>query len=141
MNDLQLAGLLKSKKLRVTKSRKEVLAQLVLAKGQAISSNDIEQKLDQIDRITLYRMLITFEEVGIIHRIVDGAGKVKYATCSDDCGGGHHVDDHIHFYCQKCETTSCLSNVSAPAVHLPKGYQVANSQFVVAGTCPDCPQD
>ena len=130
--------ILKERNLRITRSRKEVLSILLSARDHAISSQEIEHQLDNIDRITLYRMLKTFEEVGIIHSIADGTGKTKYAICCEACTDGHHVDDHVHFHCRKCDTTSCLEGVLAPKVDLPSGYIADERQFVISGICSAC---
>ena len=66
-------------------AHQDVLQQLLAAGGSAVSSQEIEQNLKGIDRITLYRILKAFEEVGLIHSIADGSGKTKYALCSTSC--------------------------------------------------------
>lgn len=132
------ANVLHNVNLRVTKSRKEVLQALTEAGDQAISSSEIEQKLPEIDRITLYRILKAYEDNGLIHSISDGTGKTKYAICSPDCTGGSHHDDHIHFHCRVCETTTCLEQVIPGNIQLPSEYVVEELSFVVAGVCKDC---
>ena len=59
---------LEQSNLRKTAIRKEVLQLFLKAKGNALSSRDIESQLENPDRITLYRTLRTFEEKGLIHR-------------------------------------------------------------------------
>lgn len=124
--------------LRVTKSRKEVLYTLSEAGDQAITSNEIEHKLSQIDRITLYRILKAYEDAGLIHSVADGSGKTKYAMCSQDCTSDEHHDDHIHFHCRICEITTCLEQVIPPVMELPSDYIIEDLRFVVAGICKDC---
>lgn len=134
----KIIELLQNVDLRVTKSRRDVLGILVESGDQAISSSDIEHTLDTIDRITLYRILKTFEESGLIHSVADGTGKTKYALCSHECSGGEHHDDHLHFYCRICETTTCLEKVQLPPVKLPAEYLIEEKRFVVAGVCKAC---
>ena len=57
--------LLKHHDLRLTQVRKEVLS-VFLKKEQALSQSDIEENVGQIDRITLYRTLRSFEDNGLI---------------------------------------------------------------------------
>ncbi len=137
-NDQHITHLLQEADLRVTKSRKLVLSHLDQAGDTAISSNDIEQSLSGIDRITLYRILKSFEESGLIHSVSDGSGKTKYAMCSHECSGGEHHDNHLHFYCRVCDTTTCLDQVVLPTVQLPKDYQLEEKRFVATGICKDC---
>jgi len=137
-NDQHIAHLLQGAELRVTKSRKLVLSHLEKAGDIAISSNEIEHNLPGIDRITLYRILKSFEESGLIHSVSDGSGKTKYAMCSHECSGGEHHDDHLHFHCRVCDTTTCLDQVILPTVQLPKDYQLEEKRFVATGICKDC---
>ena len=106
--------------------------------GHALSSNDIEAKLKDADRITLYRTLKSFEEKGIIHKAVDGTITQKYAICESDCDEHHHHDKHVHFRCEQCENTFCMDNVFVPDLLLPQGFKVASTDMVVNGTCEKC---
>ncbi len=130
--------LLHGTKLRITQARQDVLQQLVAAGGSAVSSQEIEQNLNGIDRITLYRILKAFEEVGLIHSIADGSGKTKYALCSTSCVGGDHRHDHIHFHCRICETTTCLEQKIPSKLQLPLNYAIEEMEFVVRGICDRC---
>lgn len=125
--------------LRITPMRVQVLEEFIDAGNNALSSQSIEQQIDQIDRITLYRTLKTFNDAGLIHQAMDGSGKVKYALCSDDCSTHHHhVDQHAHFYCSECERTLCLEATAFPEVNLPSNYLLDNCQLVLSGICSDC---
>lgn len=134
----KILDMLQKADLRVTRSRKEVLNILCQSGDQAISSSHIEHTLAGIDRITLYRILKTFEESGLIHSVADGSGKTKYALCSHECTGGEHHDNHLHFYCRICDTTTCMDKVQLPLVRLPQDYLIEEMRFVVAGVCKDC---
>lgn len=138
MNQQEIIHLLQEADLRITRSRKLVLDLLATTGDQAMSSNDIEQHLSGIDRITLYRILKTFEESGLIHSVADGSGKTKYAMCSHDCGAGDHHDNHVHFHCRICDTTTCLDAVKLPSIELPEKYSLEEMRFVVGGVCKDC---
>ena len=134
----QISHLLHTANLRVTRPRTEVLQCLMQAGSQAMSSQDIEQALEDIDRITLYRILRSFDEAGLIHSVSDGSGTTKYAMCSHDCSAGDHHDDHLNFYCNICETTTCLDKVTLPKIKLPDSYQLEELRFVATGICKDC---
>ncbi|MEM1121384.1 MAG: transcriptional repressor [Bacteroidota bacterium] len=143
----EIAHLLKHGKLRATSTRRRVLEKFILAGNQALSSYELEntfkeevasQGAEKIDRITLYRTLKTFEEVGIIHQAVDISGKSKYALCSADCSMHSHDDHHAHFFCKKCEKTVCLDEVKIPKVNLPQNFQLEDSQLVLSGICNKC---
>lgn len=125
--------------LRKTTIRKEVLQLFLDSKGRAFSSKEIEQELDNPDRITLYRTLKVFEQNGVIHQAVDGSGTAKYALCADDCTDENHHDDHAHFHCLNCGKTVCLESELQSTVKVPKGYRVEQIHLVLEGRCASCP--
>lgn len=131
-------ALLKEHKLSVTKVRLEVLKAFQRAGHKALANQDIENRLGQVDRITLYRTLKSFEKAGLIHQAVDGSGKTKYALCHDDCSTGQHEHQHAHFYCTRCDSTICLDEVVIPQVHMPPNYQLEDAQLILKGLCADC---
>ena len=130
--------LLKHSKLRTTNTRKLVLREFLEAGNKALSSYEIEHKFEDLDRITLYRTLKSFEEAGLIHQAVDVSGKSKYALCSEDCSTHHHEDHHAHFYCKKCEKTVCLDDVKIPSIKLPNNFKLEDQQLVLSGICSNC---
>ena len=131
-------NLLKRNQLSVTDSRKKIL-ELFRANNGALSHNDIEKKTgEKFDRVTIYRTLQTFEEKGIIHTIPTADNSVLYALCKDECGLGHHHDNHVHFVCDNCQTTYCLDSVVTPQLNLPEGFKPKVVDVVVTGICKNC---
>ncbi|MFN4082426.1 MAG: Fur family transcriptional regulator [Bacteroidia bacterium] len=134
----QSAQLLKQNGLKKTPARLYVLNSLITSK-YAISYNILEKETKNVaDRITLYRILKSFEQKGIIHKTIDHEGLPKYALCHDNCNNSHHYDNHVHFNCTKCNQTICLDAVDIPAVTLPKGYQIKELSFSINGICKQC---
>ncbi len=131
------SNILKKHNLRITQFRTDVIDVFNDA-GRALSSSDIEIKLSGSDRITLYRTLISFEEKGIIHRVIDGTQTQKYALCESECNEHHHHDEHVHFHCEKCENTFCLDHLYVPKIDLPNGFLLKSAHMVVNGTCEKC---
>lgn len=130
--------LLKSSGLRVTETR-QVILERFQEKTAAISQSDIEGELGEaIDRVTVYRTLKTFVEKGIIHKILDDKGGVKYALCKEQCHHGHHHHDHLHFKCSVCQETTCLEKHLIPGFSLPEGYRKEEVNILVQGVCPNC---
>lgn len=129
--------ILNSNKLRKTAVRIQVI-EILLNNNRALSSSEIEEKFDYIDRITLYRTLKTFEEKGIIHKAIDGSDIQKYALCNDDCSEHDHHDEHIHFHCEMCHTTMCLDIPVKQEVKLPAGFTGESTHVVVKGHCNEC---
>ncbi len=127
---------LQNKKVKPTAMRQLVL-DILLEQDHAIGLPDLEKKFDRADRSTLYRTLKTFVEKKVIHSIDDGTGTVKYAVCTDTCQCNPN-ELHVHFYCTKCEKTTCLTDLAIPDVHLPKGYVMDTANMVIKGLCDRC---
>lgn len=130
--------LLKKNELKLTKPRLRVL-EIIANKKTAISQPDLEKLIgDQVDRVTLYRILGVFEEKGILHKIFDLNGTATYALCSTKCDADHHDDEHVHFICSSCNNIHCLDEVALPAIPIPAGYTRASVGIQVVGLCEEC---
>jgi Fur family transcriptional regulator, ferric uptake regulator len=130
--------LLRKSQLSVTGSRRKIL-ELFLQYDGALSHSDIEKKAsEKFDRVTVYRTLQAFVERGLIHSIPTPDNSIRYALCKDDCTGGQHRDDHVHFICNTCGNTVCLEEVVVPGIKLPRGYIVQQVEMLVSGVCKSC---
>lgn len=134
---METEQLLKKHNLRITGFRKEVLS-LFNQRATAVDSRTIEKQLQAADRVTLYRTLRTFEDSGIIHRIPDPNGVVRFALCHEGCSDHAHQDSHAHFHCSTCDTTICLEDAAPMQVSIPVGFVVADTQVILSGTCAAC---
>lgn len=105
--------------------------------GHTTSLLDLETHFSVSDRSTLFRTLKTFEENGIIHKIDDGTGVIKYGLCTETCTCSLE-DQHFHFYCEKCEETFCLNHVKIPSLELPTNFILKQSNLVLKGVCSNC---
>ncbi|MFN4006710.1 MAG: Fur family transcriptional regulator [Chitinophagaceae bacterium] len=133
----KVAQLLKKNQMSVTASRTKIL-ELFLASQGALAHADIERLTNGFDRVTIYRTLQTFVDKGLVHTIPTADNSVRYALCKDECSQGHHHDDHVHFMCDDCGNTYCLDHIHVPAVHLPQGFVVKQTDVVVSGVCSNC---
>ncbi|MHA8109643.1 Fur family transcriptional regulator [Aquirufa sp. A-Brett2-W8] len=126
--------------LRPTPCRLDVLSTFQ-GFDYALSQGDIEQKLsDKYDRVTIYRTLKTFLTQGLLHKVLDDNGGVKYALCKELChqGDHQHQHDHVHFKCNQCGQTTCLETVHIPSIVLPAGFSKQESNLLIQGTCSMC---
>lgn len=125
------------KDIRVTAMR--LLIYKFLAQKQvAVTLSDIEQAFDKADRTTLYRTIKTFEEKGVVHQIDDGTGITKYALCEHGCNCDIETDLHLHFHCNTCNETICLTDHKIPQIKVPKGFISEDVNLVVKGICDKC---
>ena len=131
--------LLKTFRLRSTPTRQEVL-HLFLKKDYALSHSDIEKAIhNSLDRVTVYRTLKTFLDKGLIHKVLDDEGSLKYALCNETCTTTGHHHDHVHFKCDQCGQTNCL-DIEIPSVLLPKGFRPHEMNLLIQGICDRCSQ-
>lgn len=129
--------LLKSRGIRVTAMR--LLIYRFLAEREvAVALSDIECAFDKADRTTLYRTVKTFEAKDIVHQIDDGTGITKYALCENGCNCEIETDLHLHFHCNDCSKTVCLTEYKIPQMKLPTGFVSENINLVVKGICNKC---
>jgi len=139
MKAQELESLLKKHGLRRTDIRLQILGAF-RHQEKAYSQQDLQNAVGEIDRVTLYRTLRSFEEKGLIHRAIDGTDQAKYALCQDDCTVHEHQDDHAHFHCTSCGKTICIDDIQVPPISLPRDYQLQESQLVLRGLCDSCSQ-
>ena len=128
---------LESKNIRVTAMR--LLIYKFLAENQvAVTLSDVENAFEKADRTTLYRTVKTFVERDIAHQIDDGTGIVKYALCEQDCSCEIETDLHLHFHCNNCNETVCLTDHKIPKIKVPDGFVSENVNLVIKGICDKC---
>ncbi|MCP4460200.1 MAG: transcriptional repressor [Cytophagales bacterium] len=127
---------LENRAIKPTTMRLLVLKELVES-STAINLKLLEAKFERADRTTLFRTLKTFEEKKLIHSVDDGTGSVKYSLCTDSCACKPQ-DQHVHFYCEKCEETFCLTQSQIPESQVPVGFNVSSASMVYKGVCANC---
>lgn len=102
----------------------------------ALSQAEIQLAINNMcDRVTTYRVLDRLVTEGVLHKIINTDGVIKYAVCHT-CTA-KHVHNHIHFSCNSCKAVTCLVGV-IPSYNIPKKYLVTDVNFTVSGICPNC---
>lgn len=133
--------LLRSNGLKVTPHRLRVL-ETITQKHAAISQPDLEKILGKdVDRVTLYRILASFEEKGIVHKIFDLNGTATYAICAQGCSENHHHDQHVHFICSICNSVFCLEETTVPRINLPPNFTLHALAINAVGLCDSCQKE
>lgn len=94
MEEAQAQKILKAHGFRSTKARRGVL-QVLSRQKKPISIESIGAKLNDVNSVTLYRIMEAFEEVGIVRSCDVGHGHADYELVA---GRPHHH----HVVCQKC---------------------------------------
>jgi Fur family transcriptional regulator, ferric uptake regulator len=122
-------------KRRNTPAKATILALLKDANA-ALSQEMIEAEIKgEMDRVTIYRVLNSFCEDGITHKILADDGKYYFALCQS-CNEHKHEHDHFHFKCIVCQKVECLKE--QVSVTLPQGYVQRNITSWVTGQCKNC---
>jgi Fur family transcriptional regulator, ferric uptake regulator len=121
---------------RVTRGRVVVLAALLDSK-RALTHHEVESKLDRlhnIDRVTVYRVLEWLTQQGLAHRI-SGDDRVWRFTSESKS----HNGTHPHFKCSSCGNVICLEDrTDLPKIAVPAGYRSEALELTVKGQCPSC---
>lgn len=133
----KIKKILKKHNVRITQNRIDILS-VFKDINEAVSQSYLEENIEGVDRITVYRTLRTFEKEGIIHQAIDGSGIAKYALCMGECDHTAHIDDHAHFHCVQCDKTVCVDNINVDKYKIPSGFQLQSAHLVLKGTCDKC---
>lgn len=94
----------------------------------------MEERLDTLDRSTLFRTLSLFRENHILHEVDNGSGSMLYCKCA--CYPIH--TSHIHFTCTVCGRTFCIKDIDGAQIPRPVGFDVEEINCVMKGVCPEC---
>ena len=129
--------ILTDKAVRITPMRQLLLAHFI-QENAILGLSELELAFPKSDRTTIYRTLKTFAESGIIHSIENGTNEVKYGLCHEHCTPAHHLDQHPHFHCSKCNQIICLENTFIPAMELPDRFTANEINMTIKGICPNC---
>ena len=103
-----------------------------------MSLTELEYKILSIDKSGVFRALSLFRKHRLVHVLEDGSDGVRYELCHSHDGHDADDDQHVHFYCEHCHRTFCLSDIPIPAVTLPPGYRLTGINYMAKGLCPEC---
>lgn len=132
----ELKNLLRSRKLKATSARLNLLQEMDSYEN-AMPYSAMQEALQDIDRVTLYRTLESLKEKGVIHKAYQEGNDVYYALCGSSCKSNHHNHNHIHFKCIKCETVTCETPRNPIDIDLP-GVDLHRLNIHAEGICQEC---
>jgi Fur family transcriptional regulator, ferric uptake regulator len=134
--DEEIRQLLSTRKLRVTEQRMAILRELSLQQVP-VSHPELTQRLagTQLDRVTVYRNLLSLTQVGLLVRTQLGDKVWRYSFLQDEASTH---DMHPHFICILCGVIQCLP-ASAVSFHTEL---VCNeiAEVQLRGRCVACAQ-
>jgi Fe2+ or Zn2+ uptake regulation protein len=130
--------LLKSKKIKITEQRLTILKE-ILNQNKPFSAINLHSKitaLQNIDLVTVYRVLSLFKNKNIIREILNSNGE-QYFELSIDSS-----TIHSHFLCEKCKIIYCLNDINSKKIltsaNCPKSFIVKNVSLNISGLCNNC---
>jgi Fe2+ or Zn2+ uptake regulation protein len=126
--------------LRITMTRIQVIRELAMS-HRALTVTDIHRGIlaagGRIDIVSVYRILTTLQELGMVHRIgiVDG-----YLACRES---GDHGEAQEHFVCSACGCvaermvdSSAMETFQAQSQDM--GFTIETVKVEILGTCSHC---
>lgn len=131
----ELAALLRSTTLRVTRPRLAVLAAVHAhphadtdAIGQAARAHG------DVSHQAVYDVLRTLTDVGLIRRIQPAGSVARYEA--------RVGDNHHHLVCRSCgaivDVDCAVGDAPCLAASADAGYRIDEAEVVYWGRCPDC---
>jgi Fur family ferric uptake transcriptional regulator len=131
---MEAIEVLNQHKLRVTNTRLLVL-NFLMAQQKAFSHADLEAKFsNQINRVSIYRVLYTLLARKILCKFVDSNARVLYVFSAHS----QHRDEHPHFKCNLCDQVIHLPQLPEDYIALLREHQVEQLHLLVEGVCKDC---
>lgn len=136
MEQTDVAAFLDNNGVKPTANRILVLKSLRASVGP-VNLSSLEDKMETMDKSSIFRVLTLFLEHDIVHVFEDGRGVLNYELCTS-VGKCNHNDAHVHFYCESCHQSFCMEELHIPDFKLPIGFTSHSASFVIKGECPQC---
>ncbi len=99
--------------------------------------HDILKRHDDINAVTVYRILNLLVEKGLVERISSGDQSRRYGLAPN-----LHHRSHAHFYCRQCKRLECLhpESLQVDIESLKKTFHgvIENTQVRIDGICKNC---
>ncbi|WP_075590385.1 Fur family transcriptional regulator [Labilibacter marinus] len=136
MITIDIHKIFKHKKIKITANRLDI-ANILSNSKHPLNTKEIESKLNEPDRVTLYRNLKLLVELEVLHKIEVNGSTVSYAF-------NHSITDvnknkeHLHFHCNICNKVICMPQHKINSYNLPEGFIQEKCKLIVDGICNIC---
>lgn len=131
------AEILRKFKLNRTHCRVLVLEQLMRS-DKALSQQELDHMLRPLcNRSTLYRILNTLEQKGILLRIAIEENNKYYFDQSLLDKPENHLN-FVFFHCARCNDVIPMQPIKKEGITLPDGFTMKEQHFVIRGICKQC---
>ncbi|CAB1061383.1 Zinc uptake regulation protein Zur [Olavius sp. associated proteobacterium Delta 1] len=130
---------MKASGLGLTPNRQRVL-EVIGNNSSPLSAQQIFDTLsrtDNINRVTVYRILDLLVDKGLVDRINGGGRSFVYGLAPNE---NHPA--HPHFYCKSCGNLECLNpqSLNVDLQHMQRTFAglIENVEVRVDGVCKNC---
>ncbi len=122
--------------LKKTKGRRavlEILEEEASPVDVAHIYTHLQEKKLSLDQATVYRILDTFLQRGVVRRFEFGEGKFRYEISGED---------HHHLICERCgaieDISDCGIGTLEKEIQKKKGFLVKHHALEFFGLCQNC---
>lgn len=131
-------AIFKERGIHVTFPRVYILSLLISGRKMINLQDIIVASSKKINRVTAYRTLTFFCDVGIFYKILDNRNKAHYALNSALTSSSmNSCSEHFHFQCNSCGNVKCLP-IPFSNTNLPEGFVKTGANLLLTGLCPEC---
>ena len=125
-------AMLQEKNLKLTITRLEILS-FFIHNSTGHSLNSIQQSFSAIfDRVTIYRTLNTFVDMGFLTKTISTSGSSYYLFHSSP------TEVHPHLKCKYCDSILCLPALPDKYKVQLKSFEIEAIPILLEGVCDDC---
>lgn len=132
----RLEEMCRERRLVLTNQRRIVL-EVLLERTDHPTADQIyeasQDRIPQISRRTVYRVLDTLVELGLVRRVHHPGATVRFDA---------KIHRHHHLVCTRCNRIVDFENATLDETILPKGrprgFEIRDFSVQLIGTCPDC---
>jgi Fur family ferric uptake transcriptional regulator len=114
------------------------ILELLIGAEHLLSAGEIANTMKGrkgINKVTIYRMLNTFKDAGIVREVITEQGIRLYEIAC------RHNPVHPHFYCVKCGKMDCMNpSIWSECIKSLKDnpFKVESVSIHVSGVCAQC---
>jgi Fur family ferric uptake transcriptional regulator len=137
--------------MRSTAARRDVLTLLLLSQ-RAMSHMELQEALQDMDRVTLYRALDSLTEAKLTHKVTGDDRVFRYSTGTENFLPPESASiphQHGHFKCTRCQKVVCLDQPQISTslkeqlqatleATANKGFQNHDIEVTIKGWCDSC---
>lgn len=129
-----IAQIIKEKGQRFTSQKREVLRALE-DKPQTVLEilASVKLKKKSVDKATVYRILTSFKELGLVHEINLGDRETRYEL--------QHDKHHHHLICENCGSIDDImlhEDILLTEVQKQSSFKIKKHSLEFFGTCKKC---